>query len=265
MSFNLKFDFNHIKPTEETADWVYYPKLLAEIPYEVIRSEIEPECRIYTNKLYGKVYEARRISCVVGQPAYGELRTIAWDSVNIVNQIRNYINQQLMPNYQISCREGEINIDSDVSYALAHIYRQGHDMIGFHADREAPYRPVVSVSFAPNGVQRKFRFRPIKDKSGYTKEFHLGHGDVLIMKSGCQLRYKHTIPEDKSIIQSRINLTFRYDDPKGRKDPTRTQQPINVNSKVLPKIKILPKINVLSKIKILSKTSILLSPTPELK
>ena len=126
---------------------------------------------------------------------------------------------------------------------MTHIYRNGTDYIGYHNDREAINTPVISISFAPLGVTRKFRFRKIEEKSGWIKEFHSGHGDLLIMKAGCQKKYKHSVPVEKTIVYPRINLTFRYCDINGKIDPTNTKssQPklkLQIKEKSLDKAKI---------------------------
>jgi hypothetical protein len=217
-------DFTQVKPSEETEHWAYYPRLLDCVSYRNVACQIIPNCVEYNNTMYGKVFPARRISCVAGFPAYGELRNITWDSIPIVSELKGLIDKKLMPEcgYAFTAKAGQI-IDPRVYYALIHVYRTGHDMIGFHADREAKNTPVISVTFCPEGVVRKFQLRPIKDKSGYTKEFLLGHGDVFVMKAGCQTAYKHAIPEQRGMNQERINLTFRYHNG-GKMNPTKTTQ-----------------------------------------
>jgi hypothetical protein len=219
------FDFpkTNIKPTEETEYWAYYPALFAMIPFEKIYDEIKRHCVTYKQQIYGKEYEAKRISCLVGRKHYGELPVISWKDVEIAKLLKDILEQQIMANYPISDNLDESKIDDQISYLLCHIYRDGKDTIGYHRDREALYRPVISLTFAPNGVCRKFRFRNIGEKSGFTHEFKLSHGDLLIMKAGCQRKYKHSVPVEKTITKPRINLTFRYFDPNGKNNPTRTK------------------------------------------
>lgn len=217
---NTKIIFDHVKPIEETEYWAYYPSLFSSITFEEISQELQSHCVTYYNKIYGKTYEAKRLSCVIGnQSIYGSLPTIDWNKAPIVNDIKKFLDSDVRPNFDI------------IHYVLAHIYRTG-------TDREALSTPVISITFAPQGITRKFRFREIGKKSGWVKEFQLGHGDLLVMKKGCQRKYKHSVPVEKTISNQRINLTFRYNDIKGKKNPTNTQSLKNHQTQIVTKIPI---------------------------
>jgi len=93
-------------------------------------------------------------------------------------------------------------------------YKDGESNIGWHADRESLRSNVFSISF---GATRKFRFRKIKETTGWDYELLLQSGDAVLMKApdlptgrlGCQSIYKHTVPIQKNVSQPRVNLTFR--------------------------------------------------------
>jgi hypothetical protein len=91
-------------------------------------------------------------------------------------------------------------------YCLCHLYRNGTDTLGWHSDREGLKSPIASISL---GTTRKFRFREKNQTQGFYKEYDLRSGALVYMKTGCQERYKHTVPPQKRITEARINLTFR--------------------------------------------------------
>ena len=91
-------------------------------------------------------------------------------------------------------------------YVLVHIYYSGKGSIAYHNDSEAMNSSIASVSF---GSTRKFRFRKIGKTKGWDHEFRLGSGDLFMMYKGCQSKYMHSVPIERSVKSQRINLTFR--------------------------------------------------------
>jgi alkylated DNA repair dioxygenase AlkB len=79
--------------------------------------------------------------------------------------------------------------------------------MGWHSDDEKELdanSPIASLSL---GAQRKFAFRHKVDKT--TIPLYLESGSVLIMHSPTQQFWQHTLLKTKTVINSRINLTFR--------------------------------------------------------
>ena len=94
-------------------------------------------------------------------------------------------------------------------------YRDESDHIPWHADDESWIGPVVaSVSF---GSTRRFWLRRKDDhKVGF--KGHLSHGDLLVMKAGCQDEWEHRVPKETKPTGPRINLTFRQTIRNGEKE-----------------------------------------------
>ena len=95
---------------------------------------------------------------------------------------------------------------------LANLYRNGADSNGWHSDDEPELGPdpiVASVSF---GVARDFRLR--HKHTGQTHTLKLTHGSLLLMGSGSQTHWQHSLPKRKRITEPRVNLTFRRMPPK---------------------------------------------------
>lgn len=181
--------------------WIHYKDFFGtteeNIDLDTFLQELRPLCETYQVKVFGKEYESKRVSTTfksegkINHNYYSTFASRPWEESPTVVKIRDILLEHL---------------DEEFDYCLAHIYRDGKDKIDWHADKEAMKSIVVSISF---GATRKFRFREIGQKSGYSHELILQHGDMVIMKEGCQKRYQHCIPCEKTVKTPRINLTFR--------------------------------------------------------
>jgi len=105
--------------------------------------------------------------------------------------------------------ENRCNFD----YVLVNYYRDGKDYIGFHADNEASgvspthgaKNIVASISL---GQPRRFLLRHKKKKLPQL-EYSLTPGSLIVMEGETQTFWKHSVPKELRVTQSRINLTFR--------------------------------------------------------
>ncbi len=92
--------------------------------------------------------------------------------------------------------------------ALANLYRDGNDAMGWHSDDEpcnGPEPVIASVSF---GAERRFDFRHRLNKE--KASVILPHGSLLLMSGLSQQCWQHSIARSKKVTSSRINLTFRF-------------------------------------------------------
>lgn len=176
--------------------WKYYPSMFEDVDLDELLEKVES---LVEDNIVGR-YKIERKSCkIVGERiddvvfSYRNFAVYNWSVSRIIRRIKRKI-------------EKELNL-RPFDYCLVHLYKDGNSSIAWHNDNEALDSEVVSVSF---GATRKFRFRKIGTTKGWKKEFLLGHGDVLLMKVGCQSKYQHTVPKEKRITEPRINLTFRY-------------------------------------------------------
>lgn len=90
---------------------------------------------------------------------------------------------------------------------LANLYRDGSDTMGWHSDDEPELGPDPVIASVTLGASRSFKFRPKEGGSSWGIE--LEHGSLLIMGTGVQERWQHSIPKRARCDQPRINLTFR--------------------------------------------------------
>lgn len=135
------------------------------------------------------------------QTAYGDsglsyrysgktLHCLEWTPT--LRKIKDYINEKF---------------DLKLNFVLVNYYKDGNSYIGYHSDDEKdldPESPIVSLSF---GAARRFLLKDKKTKQ--VTEFRLENNSCIIMKKGCQKKYKHSVPKEKSIKKPRLNLTFR--------------------------------------------------------
>ena len=89
--------------------------------------------------------------------------------------------------------------------ALCNLYRDGNDSVGLHADGEPEMGPIIaSVSL---GAERLFRLKRMDSTVVFSER--LPHGSLLIMAGDTQKRFRHEVPKEPTVIEPRINLTFR--------------------------------------------------------
>lgn len=90
--------------------------------------------------------------------------------------------------------------------ALANLYRDGRDAMGWHADDEPELGGIVaSVSL---GAPRDLALRSRDGDRRLTVP--LPHGSLLVMADGCQQRWQHALPRRLRVTEPRVNLTFRW-------------------------------------------------------
>lgn len=167
--------------------------------------------------VYGKTHDIPRKSCLmILRPEDDKPRTQfnkeykttpRYQDEDIPSEI-NTINQLL---------KTEFNEEFD--YVLCHIYRNGHDYVSYHNDKEALKSGIASVSLSNKNTARTFRFRKIGETSGFEHEFALETGDLIYMygptqgRPGCQSVYSHSLikinGKKGELFGPRINLTFR--------------------------------------------------------
>jgi alkylated DNA repair dioxygenase AlkB len=166
----------------------YYAKLMEEINFEQ-----------KTVKVFGKEYLEPRLTAVHGDDA-------------VLNKTYTYSKSQrnlkaMTPTLKEiqTLLEKEIGIHFD--FVLLNLYRDGHDRVSWHADKESEMdcSNIASISL---GAARKFRFRDIKTQDKIWEQT-LEAGSLVWMKPGCQQYLEHEVPKQLKVTASRINLTFR--------------------------------------------------------
>jgi alkylated DNA repair dioxygenase AlkB len=96
------------------------------------------------------------------------------------------------------------------NHVLMNRYRDGQDYMGWHSDDEpelGPNPPILSVSL---GATRRFLLKP-KPALAETRrlEWRMTDGALLFMAGSTQHHYVHSVPRERSVASTRLNLTFR--------------------------------------------------------
>ncbi|MCY3839951.1 MAG: alpha-ketoglutarate-dependent dioxygenase AlkB [Gammaproteobacteria bacterium] len=93
------------------------------------------------------------------------------------------------------------------NYVLVNRYRDGRDMLGWHADDEADLGEAPVLAAISVGSERVFRMRP--RGGGASTATVLGHGSLLVMWGNSQRDYKHCLPGTRQPVGERLSFTFR--------------------------------------------------------
>jgi alkylated DNA repair dioxygenase AlkB len=120
------------------------------------------------------------------------------------------------PTLRDLCRRIEAATGQRFNAVLANAYRDGHDSMGWHADNEKELGPQPVIASLSLGAPRRFLLRSARPQPGSaadvgTRSFGmtLENGSLLLMKAGCQQRYRHALPRTRRAAGLRINLTYR--------------------------------------------------------
>ena len=89
------------------------------------------------------------------------------------------------------------------------LYRNGRDSVAWHADRERFVHEDPVVAIVSVGMPRSFQMRP--RGGGPRRDWHVGHGDLLVMGGACQHDWEHRVPKEASAPGSRLSIMFRHD------------------------------------------------------
>lgn len=98
---------------------------------------------------------------------------------------------------------------------LVNRYNSGLDKIGAHSDDEREVDPRFGVIALSRGAQRIFRIRHKTagkkfpgDKNFF--DYRTRDYEIMIMEGGFQKEFTHEIPEEKTVKDKRLSLTFRH-------------------------------------------------------
>ncbi len=169
---------------QESAASALFERLLAEVTWT--QDELF---------LFGKKHRAPRLSCWMAES------DLSYRYSNMTMQPKPWLDFIKRLADRVS-DTSEQNFNS----VLINHYRDGQDSNGWHADNEAELGPDPIVASLSLGAQRDFRLR--HNHSRESLKLALPHGSLLIMRSGMQTHWQHTLPK-RAQSKARINLTFR--------------------------------------------------------
>ena len=147
--------------------------------------------------LYGKTHNIPRLSAWYGDPeknyTYSGLYADARAWIEPLLQIKEKV---------------ELHCGARFNAVLVNLYRDGKDSVAWHSDDEPELGKnpeIASISF---GAIRTFQMR---SSSNHAEKYSLKleHGSCFFMSGKTQSKWQHQIPKEHSVMNSRINLTFR--------------------------------------------------------
>ena len=106
----------------------------------------------------------------------------------------------------LAARVGEA-LEWRFNYVLANRYRDGSDMLGWHADDERDLGDEPVIAALSVGAQRSLRLRP--RRGGASTAQALGNGSLLVMWGRSQRDYQHCLPRTRKPVGERVSFTFR--------------------------------------------------------
>jgi len=138
-------------------------------------------------------------------------RLSAWHGDN--DQTYTYSRIRLHPapwNQILDWLRGQLTDVSGVHFnsVLLNWYRNGDDHISWHTDAEPELGRNPSIASINFGATRRFILRRSDDHQQKI-ELPLKHGSLLIMSGALQHHWQHSVPKEKAVKASRVNLTFR--------------------------------------------------------
>ena len=87
------------------------------------------------------------------------------------------------------------------------LYRNGHDSVAWHSDRERFRLENPTVAIVSTGQPRPFHVR--RREGGPSRSWQLGHGDLLVMGGSCQHDWQHCVPK-VALAGPRLSIMFRH-------------------------------------------------------
>ena len=190
----LALDPDWLQPADTEA---LFATLQTRIPWEVHRI-----------RLFGRELNSPRLSCWIGDPhtsyVYSGTRFEPHPWPPLLASLREHL--------QSAC-------DARFNSVLANLYRDGRDSMGWHSDDEPELGDQPLIASLSLGAERRFRLRrrlprTAKLSPADTVNLLLPPGSVLRMAGATQRLYRHDLPKTRATVGPRINLTFRWIEPR---------------------------------------------------
>ena len=156
-------------------------------------------------KIMGKKIDVPRFQKAFGTNGYyfsGMVHKAEAIQNDFLLEILKWVNQHALKHEFVKNREA-----TDI---LMNWYPNGDSYIGPHSDNEnqiVENSPIYSFSFGQN---RTFKIEPKdkNDKRGW--KIPMPNNSLLIMGGKMQKHFKHSVPKEKNVDESRINITVRF-------------------------------------------------------
>jgi alkylated DNA repair dioxygenase AlkB len=105
-------------------------------------------------------------------------------------------------------------------------YRDEHDGVGFHRDRELRWLDDTVIGVLTLGAQRPWLMRPITARREAAEDDDLANaidirpatGDLLVMGGRSQADWLHAVPKVRGRVRSRVSAQWRWTSRRGARD-----------------------------------------------
>lgn len=141
-------------------------------------------------------------------------RKVAWYADTQDGQPFNYtysnITKQSLPfTHDLIALKELVELSTGESYnsCLANLYHSGEEGMAWHSDGEKDLKENGAIASLSFGAIRKFAFKHKVNKNVIA--LPLKPGSLLVMKGVTQHHWLHRLPPTKTVLEPRINLTFR--------------------------------------------------------
>lgn len=189
----------------------YFPCFLKASHAKSIFKQLEEELLTYFSTsqnevvLVGKVHRIPRKHVAFGDPGlvyeFSGVRIPAKPWISVLESLRDLLTSVLGKRF---------------NFVLVNRYKNGHDYIGEHRDNEGDLDPRSPIAALSLGQRRDFVFkhRDARGSRGTRKDIDvvkvcLEHGSLLVLNFPTNVYWYHSLPVRKSILGTRISLTYR--------------------------------------------------------
>ena len=181
------------------ADLLFLPNWIvpeaADTLMKTLQENIAWEC--HRIRIFGREVDSPRLSCWMGDPdasyVYSRTRFEPHPWVPELQALRERLQ-----------REFAIPFNS----ALANLYRDGRDSMGWHSDDEPEQGKQPVIASISLGAKRRFSFKA-RTQDAKAMHLELPHGSLLLMRGDTQKNYRHALAKTAKPVGERINLTYR--------------------------------------------------------
>lgn len=151
-------------------------------------------------KAGNKLYDQKRLTCLLGSRTFRYSGITRYPSAEIPKFL-----ELTLRRIQTACDALKEN-HPQLNAIFGNLYESGLNSIGSHSDdHDFANSYIASLSL---GAERYFDFHSIHGGKRLHRQI-LKSGSLLLMGDGIQERYKHSVPVQSNVTESRINLTFR--------------------------------------------------------
>jgi alkylated DNA repair dioxygenase AlkB len=191
----------------------YFEKhMLEDGEYWFMRDFLSEDQAIQQESLLLNTIEWKQEEVYVFGKKYKEPRKTAWYGDE--NCVYSYAGKT---NYPLPWTEALFQLKTDIealipgtnfNSVLLNQYRDGNDKMGWHSDNEKELGKNPIIASLSIGATRFFDLKH-KRIDSLKKRLELPAGSLLIMCGSTQENWLHQIPQQKTVKEPRINLTFR--------------------------------------------------------